>query len=244
MFTRPPAHIRCHHNPAFTLIELLTVIAIIGILAAIIVPTVGKVRITAKRAQTISKLRQAIIATITYGQDNKGRPPFTAGTADAPQYTGFPHSYPAAAYNETLRPYLGDRFVSLFASDALSKYSDVYNPEQQREVEAGGGIPKANVHFAYFHRTHEGTSSGRPPEKYGLLFKDLNNPPLDYAIWGTLAFKSSEKTLGYSEAADGNNIPLSGMFAGYVDCSVKWFKFEQLTVFADNSYRWPKPRNE
>ena len=38
----------------FTLIELLTVIAIIGILAAIIIPTVGKVRYTARVAQSTS----------------------------------------------------------------------------------------------------------------------------------------------------------------------------------------------
>lgn len=43
---------------AFTLIELLTVIAIIGILAAIIIPTVGKVRDSAKKAQCVSNLKQ------------------------------------------------------------------------------------------------------------------------------------------------------------------------------------------
>ena len=37
----------------FTLIELLTVIAIIGVLAAIIIPTVGKVRQSAKSAQCL-----------------------------------------------------------------------------------------------------------------------------------------------------------------------------------------------
>lgn len=45
-----------HHNQrstsAFTLIELLTVIAIIGILAAILIPTVSGVKVSANRAKT------------------------------------------------------------------------------------------------------------------------------------------------------------------------------------------------
>jgi len=55
----------------FTLIELLTVIAIIGILAAIIIPVVGKVRTTAKRAQGMSNLRQINLAGIAYLNENK-----------------------------------------------------------------------------------------------------------------------------------------------------------------------------
>ncbi|MDR1281518.1 MAG: prepilin-type N-terminal cleavage/methylation domain-containing protein [Opitutaceae bacterium] len=55
---------------AFTLIELLTVIAIIGILAAIIIPTVGKVRQTALRAQCASNLRQDGIAILGFALDN------------------------------------------------------------------------------------------------------------------------------------------------------------------------------
>lgn len=56
----------------FTLIELLTVIAIIGILAAIIIPTVGRVRQSAKSAQCLSNLRQIGMAFNLYPQDNKG----------------------------------------------------------------------------------------------------------------------------------------------------------------------------
>jgi prepilin-type N-terminal cleavage/methylation domain-containing protein/prepilin-type processing-associated H-X9-DG protein len=57
---------------AFTLIELLTVIAIIGILAAILIPTVGAVRKTAKGARCVANLRQIGVAINLYPPDNKG----------------------------------------------------------------------------------------------------------------------------------------------------------------------------
>ncbi|AHF92437.1 N-terminal cleavage protein [Opitutaceae bacterium TAV5] len=58
---------------AFTLVELLTVIAIIGILAAILIPTVGKVRQSANAAKCISNLRQFGVASALYQADHKGR---------------------------------------------------------------------------------------------------------------------------------------------------------------------------
>ncbi len=61
---------------AFTLIELLTVIAIIGILAAILVPTVGRVRQSARSAQCLSNLRQIGTAITLYAQEDKDRYPY------------------------------------------------------------------------------------------------------------------------------------------------------------------------
>jgi len=51
---------------AFTLIELLTVMAIIGILAAILIPTVGKVRESARKAKVRTQLSQWAVAIETF----------------------------------------------------------------------------------------------------------------------------------------------------------------------------------
>jgi prepilin-type N-terminal cleavage/methylation domain-containing protein len=60
---------------AFTLIELLTVIAIIGILAAIFIPTIGASLDKAKRAVDAANLREIIKAASIYAQDNSDKLP-------------------------------------------------------------------------------------------------------------------------------------------------------------------------
>lgn len=73
-------------SDGFTLIELLTVIAIIGILAAILIPTVGKVRRTAKEAQASSNIRQTALALITSANEYKN---FVPGKYEATKELGF-----------------------------------------------------------------------------------------------------------------------------------------------------------
>jgi prepilin-type N-terminal cleavage/methylation domain-containing protein len=87
----------------FTLIELLTVIAIIGILASIIIPVVGKVRLSAQTAKSVSNLRQLQLANISHAADNKGK--FIKPYNENPQTQyDFSNGWPA---NQILATYTG-----------------------------------------------------------------------------------------------------------------------------------------
>ena len=60
---------------AFTLIELLIVIAIVAILAGVILPVYGSVQLSGKRSQSLSNMRQLAMATMTYTGDHSGNLP-------------------------------------------------------------------------------------------------------------------------------------------------------------------------
>lgn len=64
--------------PAFTLIELLTVIAIIGILAAILIPTVSGVRVSAGKAKTKVQFAQWAAAIESFRGEYGYYPQFDA----------------------------------------------------------------------------------------------------------------------------------------------------------------------
>lgn len=59
----------------FTLLELLIVIAIIGILASLLLPSLGKAREKGKQAVCLSNARQISLATMMYVSDNNNKAP-------------------------------------------------------------------------------------------------------------------------------------------------------------------------
>ena len=71
---------------AFTLIELLMVVAIIGILAGILIPTVGSVRKQANVAASKAQLSNYVTAIQMFKGDY-GYYPFVSGTGDSDDFT-------------------------------------------------------------------------------------------------------------------------------------------------------------
>ncbi len=67
----------------FTLVELLAVICIIGILAALMLPMLGRMRAKSKDAVCMSNLRQMGAAFGTYAADNRGMLPAVSKNGNA-----------------------------------------------------------------------------------------------------------------------------------------------------------------
>ncbi len=70
---------------AFTLIELLTVVAVIAILVALLLPVLGRTRELARRTVCANNLRQCTMAALLYADDNSMRFADSIPIADAPK---------------------------------------------------------------------------------------------------------------------------------------------------------------
>lgn len=132
---------------AFTLIELLIVVAIIGILAAIAVPNFLNAQLRAKLAKVESEMKAVNDAYLMYNMDNNGWPPHLDGSITQHRFVTTPIAY--------LNTSLADPFQMEGVTDpqTLGWYKGQYHEEpgyQMRNEFMGSRDPDA---MRYAERT-------------------------------------------------------------------------------------------
>jgi prepilin-type N-terminal cleavage/methylation domain-containing protein len=141
-----------NHRPtarrqAFTLIELLTVIAIVGVLAALIVPVVGRARESARKSLSISNLRQWGNALHLHLGDNRGIMP-GRGPAQTPTWSEVAQAGAAGAWFNALPPYASAKSLATFAvedRDTLFRSDNIH-----RDPSARFGNETTSISRPYF----------------------------------------------------------------------------------------------
>ena len=90
-------HSHTSRNKAFTLVEIMVVLAIIGILAALLFPAFGRMQEQAAQANCSTNLKQISVAILQYYQDEKAYPQsltmLMPVSADNPGGAGFINSF-------------------------------------------------------------------------------------------------------------------------------------------------------
>lgn len=112
---------------AFTLVELLVVIAVIGILASLLLPVIGSAKARARRTSCLNSLRQINVGLRMYADDSADTLPPVGGT------TNFIRDF--SSYKELMKDYVGLRGApsprdKLFACPADMFYYEFSRSDQ------------------------------------------------------------------------------------------------------------------
>jgi prepilin-type N-terminal cleavage/methylation domain-containing protein len=204
---------------AFTLIELLTVIAIIGILAAILIPTVGAVRRTALKAQCASNLRQFGTSINLYRNDNKDFYPNGTSPNQRLQWLGTSTVSDLMKYGMTWE---------MFFCRGNPVYTEAQGKEENRLKVINNPGDSVAVGYIYLPGTNY-TATDQFGRSVASKYRETKGSKINYRL------VAADLNRKYLDKWDGgtnhnqDNMPIGGNHL-YIDASVKWVEASRFNA--------------
>lgn len=210
----------------FTLIELLVIVAIVGLLTAMLFPVFGRVRANARRSSCQSHLKQLVLGFQQYLQDFDERfPLIVQGQENAPPLYAY-RSPPAQGWAELIGPYLKNTQIFQCPSDPTSQDTSV----GPIDVSA----PDAGYTDYFYNKVIGGTAGNRSEDPSSPLVPRLESqltfPSSIILLAGCDSGGSSSTTSGADpQPPAGTAVPpfgtrhLSGNNFAFADGHVKWW---------------------
>jgi prepilin-type N-terminal cleavage/methylation domain-containing protein/prepilin-type processing-associated H-X9-DG protein len=155
----------------FTLLELVSVIAIIGIMAAILLPALARARETARRSSCANNLSQLGAAMLMYAGEHGGELPWTGGGDNA------------ECLRTLYRDYLGETHTFVCPSDANSNGTFQREGDEVPIVTELEGTKSLRCSYDYFgaytNRPIALPDDARPVSKTPLMWDMFSGMPRD-----------------------------------------------------------------
>jgi len=213
-----------HHSPraAFSLIELLVVIGIIGILIALLLPVLSTVRAHAIQIKCAAQLHQLGQGLANYTVAFRGHYP---ACSDWQVYAGdgTGEDTPGLGWTEEIEPYFAKVTTGIYHCPSFPPETE-YNyflsihwiwKTQQRQDLTTGDIRRSSEYILSGDCTHARLYP--PPFGQSQLHVEFNDCDKDDALWKCLSFFGEEYGMNAHRA--GNNV----LFGDYhVACYLKF----------------------
>lgn len=210
----------CASRSGFTLIEILVVIAIVGLLAALLFPAFNRARNSSRRAACASNLHQIGLAVQMYAQDMRNQFP------PAP-YDGLP-SEKYWCWATRIYPYT--RSTAVFKCPSYADVNGEFDPDYSPPIAPGNTVPPANMRRGsydlniFLGRRGRSVNAVRNPGETILLCDGTGGQQNfgieDLTIGSTQVSVRDFRVLG-NRHGDGINV-------SFVDGHVKWMRNEDL----------------